>query len=248
MLDISDEWAQNLEEAPADNLRRIGCANMGSFISGGTLIAKTMVPVVQEHARGIEAPQVLDFGCGIGRVALPMHHYLKLPTHCSDIDQSAVAWLGTRITDAHCTINTFDPPLPFADESMDVVYSVSIWTHLSKEMERPWLEEVRRVLKPGGTALITTSSYAALKTRKRKGIPAWMEVTDEQLDEEGIIYTESKYLESKKENFPGVTSSYGMTAHSPLWVRDQWSKVMEVRETRLAVIAGTQDLNILKKT
>ena len=46
--------------------------------------------------------------------------------------------------------NNLIPPLDLHDNSIDVLYSVSVFTHLSKEMHFRWIEEIKRVLKPGG--------------------------------------------------------------------------------------------------
>lgn len=239
-------WAERLPEPPQPNLQRIGCANFASFVDGGSKIAGSLAPVVREYS-GVEAPRVLDFGCGIGRVAIPLHHELALPTDCCDVDESAIQYLSRCLPSVSCFVSDFFPPLPFGDSSFDIVYSVSIWTHLSIDMQLPWLEEVRRVLKPGGIALISTSSFKALAARRRRKMGYWVDVTDEQLVREGIIYKESKYLHEKKENYPGVTASYGMTAHHPDWIRENWSSAFDIVDIRESLVAGTQDLNILRK-
>lgn len=44
---------------------------------------------------------------------------------------------------------------PFPDSAFDVVYGISVFTHLSRESERFWLAELHRLLKPGGLAVMT---------------------------------------------------------------------------------------------
>jgi SAM-dependent methyltransferase len=46
------------------------------------------------------------------------------------------------------------PPLPFADNSLDLIYSMSVFTHLADTWSA-WLLELHRVLKPGGVLLVT---------------------------------------------------------------------------------------------
>ena len=50
------------------------------------------------------------------------------------------------------------PPLPYADGSFDLIYGVSVFTHLSEEHQRAWLPELRRILKPGGLLLLSFHS------------------------------------------------------------------------------------------
>jgi SAM-dependent methyltransferase len=52
-------------------------------------------------------------------------------------------------------VNRADPPLDFPDDTFDLVYSYSVLTHLSAERQKPWVAELRRVLKPGGYLLVT---------------------------------------------------------------------------------------------
>jgi SAM-dependent methyltransferase len=63
--------------------------------------------------------------------------------------------------------------LPFPDESFDVVFSYSVLQHLRKEDVLAALREVRRVLKPGGRALIEMANLLglrnlALQARRRR--------------------------------------------------------------------------------
>ncbi len=47
------------------------------------------------------------------------------------------------------------PPLDYRDEMFDLVYAVSVFTHLSEEFQLPWLDELKRILKPNGVLLAT---------------------------------------------------------------------------------------------
>jgi SAM-dependent methyltransferase len=47
------------------------------------------------------------------------------------------------------------PPLPYADASFDLVYALSVFTHLPEALQRPWMEELRRVLVPGGHLVVS---------------------------------------------------------------------------------------------
>jgi ubiquinone/menaquinone biosynthesis C-methylase UbiE len=44
----------------------------------------------------------------------------------------------------------FAPPLHYSDDLFDMVYSVSVFSHLHPDDHGRWLKELSRVLKPGG--------------------------------------------------------------------------------------------------
>jgi SAM-dependent methyltransferase len=51
--------------------------------------------------------------------------------------------------------NRLRPPLSFPDAHFDVVYLMSVFTHLRLETQREWLAELYRVTRPGGVVLVT---------------------------------------------------------------------------------------------
>ncbi|MBS0490065.1 MAG: class I SAM-dependent methyltransferase, partial [Proteobacteria bacterium] len=52
-------------------------------------------------------------------------------------------------------LNGLKTPTSLAPKSKDLVYAYSVLTHLREKAVRAWLEEVHRVLRPGGLALLT---------------------------------------------------------------------------------------------
>lgn len=103
-----------------------------------------------------QCQDVLDWGCSTGRV---LRHFDDLPERTSlwgcDIDADAIDWaqrhLGGRFRFFACTTS---PTLPVPDGSFDLVYGISIFTHISHGVDT-WLMELRRILRPGGAAMVT---------------------------------------------------------------------------------------------
>lgn len=56
-----------------------------------------------------------------------------------------------------------DRPLPYADESFDLVVSMDVVEHVPDPA--PWLRDALRVLRPGGTLFLTTPNYASWSLR-----------------------------------------------------------------------------------
>lgn len=105
----------------------------------------------------------LDFGCSSGRVtrvlaaAYPGTRWLGC-----DPNEDAVAWAAATFPAVQWFANANEPPLPLVDGELDLVYAVSIWSHFEPLFGLRWLEEMRRVLAPGGHLVMTTHGWTAL--------------------------------------------------------------------------------------
>lgn len=125
---------------------------------------------LRPHAR------VLDIGCGIGRLAVPLTQYIDLERGTYDgIDpvKSGIDWCTGTITPAYSNFRfqhldirhpIYNPAgaidgaavtLPFAEASMDFVTLISVATHLPASELQRYAHEVARVLAPGGTTMLT---------------------------------------------------------------------------------------------
>jgi SAM-dependent methyltransferase len=131
-----------------------GHTQLYSFERVGAAVCDDILDAVGPHIALDGSSRVLDFGCGCGRVLV----YFKGATRCemtgSDIDGEAIAWCKANLADFGAFIrNGAEPPLPLADSSVDLVYSISVFTHLPEKMQFQWLTELHRVVKPGGLLL-----------------------------------------------------------------------------------------------
>lgn len=99
---------------------------------------------------------VLDFGCGPGRA---LRWFRAEAEECSfqacDIDAESIDWVSRNIGPPfQFFVNEEVPPLPLLDGSLDLIYSTSVFTHLT-DTWGDWLAELHRLLRPDGLLFMT---------------------------------------------------------------------------------------------
>ncbi len=125
---------------------------------------------------GVITPEsrVLDIGCGIGRLAVPLTRYLKGGTYDGlDIVPSGIEWchehIARRYPNFHFTLadifnreynpggngSASDYTFPYPDDAFDLVVLVSVFTHMLPEDTHRYVAEISRVLRPGGRCWAT---------------------------------------------------------------------------------------------
>jgi SAM-dependent methyltransferase len=138
-------------------VRVAGTADADWFVRSG----RAAYDAIAAHVPLAELDSVLDFGCGCGRVTRWWHEFPGTVAG-TDLDRRAIAWCRSNLAFARFEVNALAPPLAFADESVDLVYALSVFTHLTAELQLAWRDELRRVLRPGGLLLVTTHGRSYL--------------------------------------------------------------------------------------
>jgi ubiquinone/menaquinone biosynthesis C-methylase UbiE len=101
---------------------------------------------------------ILDWGCGPGRIIRHLPEVIGngCTFYGTDYNEQSIAWCRANLPDIQFNLNPLHAELPYADQSMDVIYGISIFTHLSEKLHWEWFAELYRVLKPGGVLFLTT--------------------------------------------------------------------------------------------
>jgi SAM-dependent methyltransferase len=182
--------------------------------------------------------RILDFGVGCGRVIRPFHE-LCLATHLTDgkldwfgcdIDAEAITWCRSVIHSIGTfVVNNPMPPLPFDDQYFDFVYSTSIFTHLPEDMQFAWLSDLRRVMRIG--------SFAVLSTHPTDLIPAFLK---DKLSDSGFYYHVGEGTE-------GLPSFYQVSFHSHEYIHKRWSDYFVVKKIIPNGIGERQDLVLCQR-
>jgi SAM-dependent methyltransferase len=213
-----------------------GDLNRDSFLETGHQCSQDIQAALACIGRTLTSfRDVLDFGCGCGRTLL----WLRDVTASSrlfgtDIDAEAIAWCRQNIDFASFATNGALPPLEYPDESFDLVYAISVFTHLDENQQFRWLEELRRVTRAGGYLLLTV--HGAFQQRMMSA----REVA--RLRASGFVFTE---LPSFMQGiFPDW---YQTTAHTREYVHSRFSTYFKVVEYLPNSLDHCQDIVILEK-
>jgi SAM-dependent methyltransferase len=107
-----------------------------------------------------ESPAAIaEWGCGPGRIIRHMRAVSKnddLRVIGADYNERSISWASSAIDGVEFLTNSLAPPLPLADDSVDCLYSTSVYTHLSEAMHFAWFEDNIRVVRPNGLVIFTT--------------------------------------------------------------------------------------------
>jgi SAM-dependent methyltransferase len=133
-----------------------GWAKPDGFLRGGTADATMIRRTAGEAGAELDGMDaILDFGCGCGRIA---RHWADLEgpeLHGCDYNPRLVAWCNRNLSFFEARTNELEPPAPYPDERFDLVYAISILTHLTEPVAQSWMSEWRRILRPGGMLLLS---------------------------------------------------------------------------------------------
>lgn len=118
---------------------------------------------------------LLDIGCGIGRIAIPLTKYLgeKGSYEGFDVVKMGIDWCQNKITPKYPNFKFTHIPLrndlynleanqgadnmqfPYGDGEFDFIVLTSVFTHMQQKEVENYLKEISRVLKPSGTCFAT---------------------------------------------------------------------------------------------
>ncbi len=129
--------------------------NYRKYIEDGELTANEILVSVKDHLPA--NPSVLDWGCGPARIT---RHLKKFNPDAivtgSDTNRNTIAWNNQNIKGVDFVLQNHEPSLPFSNEQFNLVIGFSVLTHIPISSQQDWLNELHRILQPGGIVWFTT--------------------------------------------------------------------------------------------
>ncbi len=175
--------------------------------------------------------RVLDFGCGSGRV---MRHFLpQCPAEVVgvDIDGESIAWCQAGLPEATFHRTREWPPFPFGPAQFDLIFSISVFTHLPEDMQLAWLQELSRVAKPGALLLLSIHPPALMPASDAEGA--------QQMARTGFYYRRGSTTD-------GLPDFYRTAYHSGDYVRSVWARWLSIETVIRKGVNDFQDLVVAR--
>jgi len=135
-----------------------GKLNYQRYYEGGKETAEWLLDLIGKYYQ-LENIVICEWGCGPGRILRHLPGLLVGKNDeiiGTDYNRETIEWDKKNLAWINFIVNELAPPLPFEAESIDIIYCISVFTHLSEQMHYAWFEELIRVLKPDGIVLFTT--------------------------------------------------------------------------------------------
>jgi SAM-dependent methyltransferase len=243
---------------PNSNMRRTSARTLRHYAFSSWTTAAPIITAAELYGYHFdEGTNVLDFGCGSGSQLMTMTKYRGKPNyHSCDVDPSAIAFVKKSYPGVDAKVSKFAPPLPFADGQMDLIYTVSTFSHFTRDDVDVWLKELRRLLRPGGLLLATVEGKTALDVFCKE-ISIDPSEVQAKLRAEGFFYKEYDWLEGLRQRralsksvdtATYFTGSYGSTVMTPGFIRENWPQAgYEILGIAEGVACMRQDLIVLRR-
>lgn len=175
-LDYSIRYIKGLSDLPpySTRIRSNGVTNQFGgqvFYNMGNLLADHL----KNYASLSNKSDVLEIGCGCGRTAFALSKILDNGKYTGmDIEQVSLHSCQQRkiFQDKKFKFDYLDVQndeynpegknpadiykFPYANNQFDVIFLVSVFTHMLTKDVKNYISEISRMLKPGGTCMVTT--------------------------------------------------------------------------------------------
>lgn len=117
----------------------------GNYVETGAIQRSVLI-----HAGLSDGMTLVDYGCGSGRLASALSQQLKVDYLGIDVIEALLAYARSKSAANYVFVKHRGLTLPADDASADMVCAFSVFTHLMQSETYLYLQDMHRVLKPGG--------------------------------------------------------------------------------------------------
>jgi len=223
-------------ELPSETLmhRVSGSRNAAEFLCNGQNIMNDLTRALSKINKSFsDFDHVLDFGCGCGRSLIWCKEIAKKSNiYGSDFDAEAIAWCREHIPFGKYYVNQALPLTKFPTGMFDLIFAVSVFTHLNLDYQLSWLSELKRISAPGGYLLLTCH-----------GETVWRNLPPERIEtlrKDGVLFDREPFWENI---FPDW---YRSTYHTLEYLNKVWTEFFDIIDYIPQGMNGHQDIVVLR--
>jgi SAM-dependent methyltransferase len=242
---VLEKTGLSAEEPPEE----VHAMARGSLAAGGAIYYADMVA---ELLRGVGSAvetveRGLDFGCSSGRTVRALQAaYPDVEWHGVDPNEAAIAWASAHLPGIDFRVSPQEPPLSYEDGALDLVVAISIWSHYGEAAAVRWLEEMRRVIRPGGHLILSTHGLQSVSYYARIGhrAPAQLAQIRRALYRRGYWYLP----EFGEQGDWGIKHpEWGTAFFTPEWLARVALPAWSIEDFAVGLNADNQDMYVLRR-
>lgn len=218
--------------------RVIGTPDTTSYLVGGASIARRFEDFLeQQYDQSFsDFSSVLDWGCGSGRVSRHLHQQEGIELWGADVDGDNIKWCKQNLPRGNFVQVPLLPPTSLPSNYFDLIVGISVLTHLNEENQFAWLEELKRISKPGSILILSVQGLPQM------GLYQPTADVIRRVEEEGFVVTgRNDALDEVIDN----QSYYINVIQSRGYLREKWGRYFTVLDI-VDALAANQDAVILK--
>ena len=128
------------------------------YVEDGTLGAKEISEWTLKHIPQQNTLKVLEWGCGVSRICRHIHTFFPPSTQvfACDINKNMIDWNKKNIQNISFEVTDYTPPTNYLPNNFNMIFGLSVFTHIEINLQESWLAEIHRILNIDGIFLFST--------------------------------------------------------------------------------------------
>jgi 2-polyprenyl-3-methyl-5-hydroxy-6-metoxy-1,4-benzoquinol methylase len=181
---------------------------------------------------------ILDWGCGSGRMCRYFHNLKQASFTGVDIDQDNINWCTKNFNFGRYSTIPLYPPTKLKSSEYDLIIGISVFTHLDESAQFAWLKELNRIASDEAVLLMSVHGDTAW-CHSRADYYTYL-----KLEQDGYLDIGHDSILDEVIN---QKDYYRAVWHTHAYIREKWSKYFKIIEILPGYINNHQDLVVMQK-